>query len=285
MKVINYFIAFLLFLSLVNADIYEQEFNINNNEADVLIKINFDDLKYYNFNLNLPEDANNLKVLIDDKEKEVSINDNFAIINGTSRNLTISYSSGEYIENAKKTYFTAEVVSLLDEKLKIRVILPEGAALDKSFKNNLEEASVYPKPGKIETNGKNLIITWNYDAEKNENFPLFVIYNIKNFNYIYLIISLMILIIIISFVIKKNKKIKIKTIKIKDNIEEHLKEEEKLIVNILKQKKGECTQATLVTLTSMSKASLSRLLNELEKRNIIEKEQKGNRNLIILKQR
>src|SRR3989344_3670177 len=249
MKVINYFIAFLLFLSLVNADIYEQEFNINNNEADVLIKINFDDLKYYNFNLNLPEDANNLKVLIDDKEKEVSINDNFAIINGTSRNLTISYSSGEYIENAKKTYFTAEVISLLNEELKIKVILPEGAALDKSFKNNLEEASVYPKPGKIETNGKNLIITWNYDAEKNENFPLFVIYNIKN------------------------------------NIEEHLKEEEKLIVNILKQKKGECTQATLVTLTSMSKASLSRLLNELEKRNIIEKEQKGNRNLIILKQR
>ena len=55
------------------------------------------------------------------------------------------------------------------------------------------------------------------------------------------------------------------------------KEDEKLIVIILKQKKGSCTQSTLLTLTNMSKASLSRLLQELEQRNIIRKEQQGNK--------
>ncbi len=284
MKVISHFIVFLLLISLANADTYEHEFSIKNNNADISIKINFDSIKNFNFNLDLPKDADDIKVLIDDKEKEFSINNNIAAINGTGKNLTISYSSKEYIENAKKTYFTAEVISLLDEELKIKVILPESAVLEKSFKNRLEEASVYPKPSRIETNGRNLIIAWNHDAGKNENFPLFIIYDIKNFNYIYLIIILMVLIAIIYFATKKNKKIKNKKIKIKnDSIEKHLKEEEKLIVNILKQKKGECTQATLVTLTNMSKASLSRLLNELEKRNIIKKEQKGNKNLIILK--
>ena len=168
--------------------------------------------------------------------------------------------------------------------MKIKIILPEGAALDKSFTNSLEEASVYPKPSKIETNGKNLIVTWNYDSEKNEKFPLFVVYDNKNFNYFYLIIFLVILIAVIYIVIKKTKKvkIKIKTIKV-DNVEEHLKDEEKLIVDIKKKKEGQCEQATLVTLTNMSKASLSRLLDELEKRNVIKKEQKGNKNLIILK--
>ena len=153
--------------------------------------------------------------------------------------------------------------------------------MDKPFTKNLEETSVYPAADDITTNGKNLIITWNYDASTNEKFPLFVIYNESKFNYLYIIIPLIMIALVLSYLFKKRKKIvKIKKVKV-DNIEKHLKEEEKLIVNILKQKQGECTQSTLVTLTNMSKASLSRLLNELESRNIIYKEKKGNKNIII----
>ena len=281
MKILVYLIMLFLILQLATAVTYEHEFNIKNNNVDILINIDFDYATNFNFNLNLPDDFNNVKVLLDNDEKIFLINNNIAVINGTAKNLKISYFSSEYLESAKKNYFTAEVTSLLDGELQIKVILPEGAVLDKPFKNNLEEASIYPEPDKIETNGKNLIITWNYDTNKNEDFPLFITYNEKKFNYIYLIISL-IIIVFALFLFRRKKIIKIKTVKV-DDVEKHLKEEEKIIIDILKQKQGSCTQATLVTLTNMSKASLSRILNELQARNIILKEKKGNKNLITLK--
>ncbi len=283
MKLIHYILAFLLIINIANAT-YSQEFIIDN-EVNVNILINFDNQEAFSFNLELPNDASNLKVLFDNQEKEFQIQNNIVSIYGSAKEIKINYNSDSYIEKAKKNYFTAEVNSLLNEDFGIKVTLPEGATLDKPFTKNLEETSVYPAADDITTNGKNLIITWNYDASTNEKFPLFVIYNESKFNYLYIIIPLIMIALVLSYLFKKRKKIvKIKKVKV-DNIEKHLKEEEKLIVNILKQKQGECTQSTLVTLTNMSKASLSRLLNELESRNIIYKEKKGNKNIIILKRR
>ena len=287
MKVIYYFLVFLLLNSLANATIIEQDFEINNRETNVNLLIDFESLNNFNFYLDLPEDVYDLKILLDDEEKEFElITSEFGSIvniNGSAEKLNINYNTRSYIEKTKKYYFTAEVLALFDSDLTIKITLPEGATLDKQF-NNVKETSVYPNPDDIETNGKNIIIIWNYDSNKDETFPFFIIYNVNEFNYLYLILLVIVIIPLTYFLIKKNKKVRI--IKIKEsNPELHLKEEEKIIVNILKQKQGQCEQATLVTLTNMSKASLSRLLNELESRNILYKEQKGNKNLVILKKR
>ena len=280
-------LLFLLLIYSVNAINYEQEFQVINKETNVNILINFDNKQDFNFYLDLPRDVNNVKVFLDNKENNFEVIKsefgNIVNINGDAKELKINYDSKSYIEQPNKNYFTAEITSLLDSELKIKVILPEGATLDKSFTQDFKETSIYPKPSKVETNGKNLIITWQYNTRKDENYPLFMIYNTKKFNYIYFIIIFIILSILILFKFRR-KQVKIKKI-VKQDITKYLKDEEKLIINILKQKNNECTQATLVTLTNMSKASLSRLLDELEQRNIIYKEKQGNKNLIILKKR
>lgn len=65
--------------------------------------------------------------------------------------------------------------------------------------------------------------------------------------------------------------------------EKHLKEDEKQIVNILKTREGKCEQGTLRVVSGMPKSSLSRILKELEERNIIHKEKRGKKNMVFLR--
>ena len=66
--------------------------------------------------------------------------------------------------------------------------------------------------------------------------------------------------------------------------EKHLKEDEKQIVNILKTREGKCEQGTLRVVSGMPKSSLSRVLKELEERNIIYKEKRGKKNMVFLRE-
>lgn len=63
----------------------------------------------------------------------------------------------------------------------------------------------------------------------------------------------------------------------------HLTEDEQQIVNILADREGHIEQGTLVIITGFSKAHLSRLLDELQRRRIIHKEKKGKKNVVWLK--
>ncbi|MFO8015836.1 MAG: hypothetical protein R6U32_01895 [Candidatus Woesearchaeota archaeon] len=67
------------------------------------------------------------------------------------------------------------------------------------------------------------------------------------------------------------------------DMEKYLKEDEKKVVSILRKKGGICSQSTLRIAGDFSKASLSRLLTELEERNVVKKEKRGKKNLVILK--
>lgn len=66
-------------------------------------------------------------------------------------------------------------------------------------------------------------------------------------------------------------------------VEQYLKEEEKQIVNVLKQREGSCEQGTLRVVTGMPKSTLSRILTELEQRSIIYKEKRGKKNIVFLR--
>lgn len=67
------------------------------------------------------------------------------------------------------------------------------------------------------------------------------------------------------------------------DVDKYLKEDEKTVVSILRQRGGIVSQSTLRIAGNFSKATLSRILKELEQRNIIKKEQRGKKNLVILK--
>jgi len=67
------------------------------------------------------------------------------------------------------------------------------------------------------------------------------------------------------------------------DVDRYLKEDERIVINVLRMKHNSCTQATIRVVTDFSKARLSRILSELEERGIIFKEQQGRKNLITLK--
>ena len=67
------------------------------------------------------------------------------------------------------------------------------------------------------------------------------------------------------------------------DVDKYLKEDEKTVISILRQRGGIVSQSTLRIAGNFSKATLSRILKELEQRNIIKKEQRGKKNLVILK--
>ena len=98
------------------------------------------------------------------------------------------------------------------------------------------------------------------------------------------IITLALLCIVIVglfiYILKKKPRIVVKR---ENTIEKHLKEDEEQIVNILKRKEGSCEQGTLRVVTGFSKATLSRLLSELEARKIVYKEKRGKKNIVFLK--
>jgi DNA phosphorothioation-dependent restriction protein DptG len=66
-------------------------------------------------------------------------------------------------------------------------------------------------------------------------------------------------------------------------VDRYLKEDERIVLNILRMKHNSCSQATLRVVTDFSKAKLSRILAEMEARGIIYKEQQGRKNMITLK--
>lgn len=67
------------------------------------------------------------------------------------------------------------------------------------------------------------------------------------------------------------------------DVDRYLKEDERIVINVLRMKHNSCTQATIRVVTDFSKARLSRILSELEERGIIYKEQQGRKNLITMK--
>ena len=82
---------------------------------------------------------------------------------------------------------------------------------------------------------------------------------------------------------ERNLKKKEVPVEPKPAAEHYLKDEERQIVNVLRQREGSCEQGTLRVVTGMPKSTLSRILKELEDRNIIYKEKRGKKNITITK--
>tara|TARA_Y100000310_G_scaffold309809_1_gene354316 strand:- start:260 stop:718 length:459 start_codon:yes stop_codon:yes gene_type:complete len=97
----------------------------------------------------------------------------------------------------------------------------------------------------------------------------------------YTLMSLLLLIgIYIAFFMKNKKEL------IKEPIEinlENLQEEEKNIVNILQRDKGSTYQSDLIKETNLTKVRITRILDKLEGKGLIERKRRGMTNIIILK--
>ncbi|MCX8146841.1 MAG: hypothetical protein N3D84_00005 [Candidatus Woesearchaeota archaeon] len=303
------FILFSQFSVAQMLDEYEIDFLVAFNKIVVKQKMIFEENTNGNIIVNMPDDFSGLSVYINEELITPELFENKLNINlKSAKSVKIIFVTREYIEENE---FISHIKMPFDAKeVKISLTLPEGIVLEKPLTES-GSGSAYPKPTKMETDGQSIILVWRYDNLKREDEKsFFVRYKKKTNIHLYIILILFAVIVAFSIYfllerqktrqkskalkksreIKTEKKIKEETekkAKIAKTIggfEKHLKEDEEQIINILKQREGQCEQGTLRVITGFSKAKLSGLLKELEDRKIIFKEKRGKKNLVFLKE-
>lgn len=288
-KLLPSILIVLLFVSMsyaLDVKIYGATFNIVGDKAVVEIDIILNENATEDIHFNLPPDYKALSAYVDGRPVSPVIEEDVLGIslNHSSR-VKFNYITREFLD--KSNFLMNMKLDFDADNLVVKLVLPEGASLKKRIKEgDLTSGSIYPKPDKATTDGKSLIFYWiRQGMAEGEEISIFVQVKPKK-PYFGIIASLIIMLIIVGvglyYALSRKPKTKV-IVKKEDMYEKHLKEEEEQIVNVLKQKEGKCEQGTLRVVTGMSKASLSRLLSELEARKIIYKEKRGKKNLVFLR--
>ncbi len=284
MRKLLLFVIFLFFIPLCLAQTIElnnYNFKILYNKVLVENEIIFNKTQNINFTIDLPEDASGLSLYINNKLQNPVIRDSkISLIYSSVKKIKLDYITKEPLE--KDTFLISLIMPFSTQVLKITLTLPEGSVLEKPLEDSIS-GSIYPKPDKATTDGKSLIFEWQrQNLKKGEEFAIFARYKSESRLRLLLWSLFLIVIVLVAFIFLKKTKTTV-IVKKEEAIEKHLKEDEEQIVNILKKRSGQCEQGTLRVITGFSKATLSRLLKELEERKIIYKEKRGKKNLVFLK--
>jgi uncharacterized membrane protein len=149
----------------------------------------------------------------------------------------------------------------------------------------VKDNQIFPENYELETNGEIISFVWHYNNIKaGQKLAFFVdLEDTKatSNNRIFLILIILALVFLILFfisryIVKRNEK--------KSNIDKYLLDEEKKVIRILKKAdRQELWQKNIQKSLSLSKAKCSRLIRNLESRDLIEKIPFGNTNKIRLK--
>jgi len=258
--------AFFLALNIASAqEIKDLQIEVKILDSKALISYKIE-TELSQLTINLPE---NSKII--DCSSNYSISGNKLTLTSINAQLTLDYSTDEFIENNR--YFTTNLQIPETEKLNVRLILPESATLDKSY----PEAS-------LTSDGKHIILNWN--SQNVKDFPVFVTYSEKSEQWLWYALIVLIAVAAFSIIltIRKRKIKKVKTKKQKPEKKElHLLESESAVIKTLKQAKGELWQKQIQLKTGFSKAKLSRVIRDLEARGLVKRIPMGNTNKIRLK--
>jgi uncharacterized membrane protein len=274
-----------------SATIIAQE-NISNDLETNKVNVNaeVESLTTETFNWRTSNSVSNLKAKIDGKDKKCEI-ENLAV--------------GSLIECPSKkrenftvelNYVTERMTNELDNAVNFRysqpiyrpiknysfeVILPEGTGVLDPEKTTREVIS--PNTGRVENKeGRRFVVKWNTNPTLREPESFSVIYEpfsdtetqIIDPKLILGIISTLIIISLIIYKLRTNKNDE-------ENLED-LNEDEKEVIEILKDNNGEILQKDIVNETEYSKAKISEVISSLEEHQMISKEKDGRSNKICL---
>ncbi len=271
------FTIFLFFLvSFVSASSYNLEFNQVDSKLLVKHEISLDSSQ--TISLDLPSDATSL-----------SSNLNYILsadkLTLSGKEVDVSYITQSALEKSKEGYYLVNKITFnfpVDE-VQIKLVLKEGYYLDND--------KVFPKPSEIGTDGEQIFVLWNLkDVQAGNDMPVFVNIKSKSSGWVIwltwilgIIVGVLILYFIYDKLMKGKHAVKEKKAE-KAPIESHLIESEKAVISLLKQAdRGEMWQRELQIKTGFSKAKLSRVIRNLESRNLVDKVPFGNTNKIRLK--
>ena len=285
MKIVVVLAMFLLLVNIVIATEYSVDFILVEGKALVETNIIYDFSTNADLALDIPQDAKAISLYLDEQSTEPFIENNKLIIKGNVNEINFEYLTKEILGPNE---FLVSLSLLEADTFTASLTLPEGATLAKPIEEEtLSGGSVFPKPDLLTTDGQRIKLIWErFDVEDGDDFSLFVQFKEKT-NITTTVVGILVIIAILLVVIRRltqKKEVKVET-KVKEtDILKHLKEEEETVINVLKQREGQCEQGTLRVVTGFPKATLSRILKELEDRKIIYKEKRGKKNLVFLKE-
>lgn len=275
-------------------DSFNISFDIAYSKAVVNEKMVFHEPVSGNIMLELPKSREGLSVAVDGRSIAPSIiSDTLTLNLNSSKRIELSYTTRDFVEGNE---FIASFSSPYDiDELYVRLTLPDNTVLYQPLSDSaLSSGSAYPKPSEASTDGQSITLKWYFsNVKRNDEKSFFVKYKSQT-GLSYMIMAIVAGVVLIAGIaylmlsrkpeVKEVEKVVEKIVEKKEGFEKHLKEDEEQVVNILKQREGQCEQGTLRVITGFSKAKLSGLLKELEDRNIIYKEKRGKKNLVFLRE-
>ncbi|MEM5811369.1 MAG: winged helix-turn-helix transcriptional regulator [Candidatus Aenigmatarchaeota archaeon] len=167
-------------------------------------------------------------------------------------------------------------IPLIAEEISIAAVLPEKAIIA-----NIEN-SIFPSNYFLATDpiGRRIVVGWKFDNNGKIDFLTKIIVEVpleeRKTGLIQIISYFVFPIVIVIIIFYYLKFIK------KETIESVLNENERKVVEILREKK-KIVQKDLVQHLDLSKAKVSRIVKDMEKRGIIEVERRGRNNILKLK--
>jgi hypothetical protein len=271
-----YLAVFVLSLPAVismSIESYEVVFDMED-DVRVTVDIRMSEAVSDQLAFGLPLDYRELSVTLDGQSAPFKAEDNLVLITLVgNREISLSYTSSFYIDNRDFLYDFNPAIGI--EDLTFRLLLPEDAELEEGLSNG---GSIYPRPTRAVTDGKRIGFVWERKGVMaGDELALYV--KLEDNNFMFAAgweLAITVLVSGVVYLIVRRRP--------SAHIDKHLKEDEQVVITVLKQREGQkIEQGTLRVVTGFSKASLSRLLSELEERNIVYKEKRGRKNLVWLK--
>jgi len=180
------------------------------------------------------------------------------------------------------SYFSLDIPILWDtEEISINVKIPNGMALIDN-----DNYPLSPTDAKIGSDGRRIIASWNFEnMEKGDVIPIRVYYESMSAGlagrlnekwFVVLILAVIITAVIVNRLLSKRSQLVLSV----------LNENEKMIVDLIKdQHTDKVDQRKLVQLSGFSKAKVSRIIQSLEERGLVEREKTGRKNKVSLRKK
>ncbi len=292
--IISTIIVLLILITTVSAEIEYQEISIDIDQNGVIeetISLVFKDLEQFNYHI-IDAKINDLKINKYDLDVQCTVNekefgsDIFCSIKNADKNkhkIDFKFTNDQYIKKDKGNYFFEinHKSSFSVNKTFIEVKLPEAAVLMKNQELSLYsyDSAYFPDDVVKSSDGRRIILYWEKNKIKEfENIMVFVGFEKiePSFKIVFLVSMIILFIIIIAMFTKKpNKK--------KEILFSILNENERKVLNIITKHNKKINQKTIAKESGFSKSKISRIVKNLEDRNIIDRERIGRTVFVNLK--
>ena len=286
-------IAALLISTASATTISEEKITVDLETNEVNVEIDIEELTTNSFNWRTTHPVRNLEnsfagesraCNVEELTVGAEINCDTDLKNNFS--VKLSYTTSGLISSRGniKTFSYSQSIYRPIKNYSFTVILPEGTGLVDD--SNITAPAVQPTSGELGSQeGRRFSVTWNTNPELGDTARFQVIFeNLDNqSNTVYetmpYLLGSLLIAGIIYVVYKRKTELEV------SSVLDELDSDEEMILEMLRENKGEMLQKDIVDKSEYSKAKISGVVGQLEEKEIVSKEKDGRSNKVTLKEK